>query len=95
MQIEDERTILPCPSIDFNAAGLLYFPSFSALCDRAMFEAGTPARMIGSRHVVYLGNVEPGEPVQVGLKSMPGGKEAVLRGPDHRPLALMRVRFHD
>ncbi|QAB01060.1 hypothetical protein DC439_24220 (plasmid) [Agrobacterium tumefaciens] len=90
-----ERQILPCPATDFNAAGLLYFPSFSALVDRALFEAGeTHARMIASRHVVYLGNVEPGESLCIGFRHAPGGLNAMLRCTDDRPLALMRIRFH-
>ncbi len=88
------KKILPCPSTDFNAAGLLYFPSFSALADRSLFEAGdTHTRMMSSRHVVYLGNVEPGEGIKIGFRKLAGGNDAVLRGDGDRFLALMRIRF--
>lgn len=89
------KKILPCPSIDFNTAGLLYFPSFSALADRSLFEAGDAhTQMTMSRHVVYLGNVEPGEGIKIGFRRLAGGgNDAVLRGEDDRLLALMRIRF--
>ncbi|QTG16865.1 hypothetical protein G6M86_26485 (plasmid) [Agrobacterium tumefaciens] len=92
--LETQR-ILPCPAIDFNAAGLLYFPSYSALADRGLFQAGEKQfGMLASRHVVYLGNVESGEWTDVSFRSLPWGYDVVLRGVDDRPLALMRVRFH-
>lgn len=91
--VEGAQTILPCPSTDFNAAGLLYFPSFSALAERALFEAGeTRVRILSARHVVYLGNVEPGERISVTFSKRSRGTDIVLRGADGRPLSLMRVR---
>ncbi len=85
--------VLPCPSIDFNAAGLLYFPSFSAICDRALFEVERAVQAVGSRHVVYLGNTEPGEAIRVRFRHQSNKVDAVLQGEDERLLALMRVRF--
>jgi probable biosynthetic protein (TIGR04099 family) len=89
------QKVLPCPTTDFNAARLLYFPSYSALADRGLFQAGEmrPA-MITSRNVVYLGNVEPGEWIEVSFKKLPSGHDVFLKGSDFRPLALMRVRFN-
>ncbi|MDR7030878.1 Pnap_2097 family protein [Rhizobium rosettiformans] len=85
--------ILPCPTTDFNAAGLLYFPSFSAIAERALFESGeTEMRVLSARHVVYLGNVEPGERISVAFRKRASGTDIVLRGGDGRPLALMRGR---
>lgn len=93
-EIEDFQNIMPCPSTDFNAAGLLYFPSFSALADRALFEAGVKSpRMMTSRRVVYLGNVEPGEGITIGFRKVADDYDAVLLGAEGRPLGLMRVRF--
>ncbi|WP_244600800.1 Pnap_2097 family protein [Agrobacterium sp. LAD9] len=89
---EGIRRILPCPSVDFNAAGLLYFPSFSALAERALFEAGETAHTTASRHVVYMGNVEPGEGIKVGFRRLASGKDIVLRGEDDRFLAFIRAR---
>lgn len=90
---EGVRTILPCPTTDFNAVGLLYFPSFSALAERALFEAGeTEVRSLMARHVVYMGNVEPGERFSVAFRKLSGGADMVLLGADGRALALMRVR---
>ncbi|MNE48934.1 hypothetical protein D3C80_1434250 [compost metagenome] len=87
--------LLPCPSIDFNAAGLLYFPSFSSLAERASFEAGnTDLRAIKSRHVAYLSNVEPGEWVSAQFRKFKGGYDCTLRGATGRSLALMRTRFN-
>ncbi|WP_246667072.1 Pnap_2097 family protein [Agrobacterium sp. T29] len=91
---EETRKILPCPSVDFNAAGLLYFPSFSALADRAFFEMyGKVVPIIASRKVVYLGNVEPGEWVDICFHKSGASYDAVLCGTDYRPLALMRIRL--
>jgi len=89
------QAILPCPATDFNAAGLLYFPSYSALADRALFQAGeknTP--MITCRHVVYLGNIEPGEWMNINFRNSPRSYVVMQRGEDSRPLAVMRVRFN-
>lgn len=93
----ERQRVLPCPGTDFNAAGLLYFPSYSALADRALFQAGeTHIGMLSSRHVVYLGNVEPGEWTDISFRRLKWGHDVALFGADERPLALMRVRFrHD
>lgn len=89
------QKVLPCPATDFNAAGLLYFPSYSALADRGLFQAGeTRPRTLASRHVVYLGNVEPGEWMDINFRKLPSGHDVLLQGADSRPLALMRIRFN-
>ena len=88
------QDLLPCPATDFNAAGLLYFPSFSALADRALFQSGErDCQFITSRQVIYLGNVEPGEWIGIGLRKISRGYDVFLHGSDDRPLALMRARF--
>jgi probable biosynthetic protein (TIGR04099 family) len=88
-----EQHVLPCPATDFNAVGLLYFPSYSALADRALFQAGEiHPRMVAARHVVYLGNVEPGEWVDVSFRQNNHGYDLILRGAEDRLLAMMRVR---
>lgn len=92
--LPERQRVLPCPATDFNAAGLLYFPSFSALADRALFEAeGKQLGMLASRHIVYLGNVEPGEWISVSFRKLAWGHDVALLGADDRPLALMRVRL--
>jgi probable biosynthetic protein (TIGR04099 family) len=89
------QKVLPCPATDFNAAGLLYFPSYSALADRALFEARERhSGMLVSRHVLYLNNVEPGEWTDVSFRDRLWDNDIMLRGADNRPLALMRVRYH-
>lgn len=85
--------LTPCPGLDFNAAGLLYFPSFAALADRAEFAAGlAPDGPLAARYAVFLGNVEPGETVEVRLVSRRAHRAALLSGTDRRPLALLRAR---
>ncbi|WP_247221432.1 Pnap_2097 family protein [Shinella oryzae] len=92
--MSETQKVLPCPATEFNAAGLLYFPSYSALADRALFQAGErQTNMVASRYVVYLGNVEPGEWLDINFRKLPSGHDVLLHGPDSRPLALMRVRF--
>lgn len=92
--LPERQRVLPCPATDFNAAGLLYFPSYSALADRALFQAGEKhIGMLASRHVIYLGNVEPGEWTDISFRRRPLGYDVALFGSGERPLALMRVRF--
>ncbi|QBJ16846.1 hypothetical protein EYD00_23975 (plasmid) [Agrobacterium sp. 33MFTa1.1] len=94
LRMSQIQKVLPCPGIDFNAAGLLYFPSYSALADRALFEAeGKQFGMLASRHIVYLGNVEPGEWIKVSFRKLAWGHDVALLGTDDKPLALMRVRL--
>lgn len=57
----------PCPRSDFNGAGLLYFPSFTALADRAMWNwglLGVHSTVLG-RECLFLGNVGLGESIDV------------------------------
>ena len=69
-------TFHPCPSQDFNGAGFLYFPSFSAFVDRAEWAMfGLLDLATDARDVVYHGNIDPGETVAVsimGLRREPG-----------------------
>jgi len=54
-----------CVSSDFNAVGLLYFPSFSRLFDRVetALDATKPWRPVRRREVLYFGNIELGEAI--------------------------------
>lgn len=60
----------PCPRSDFNGAGLLYFPSFTTLADRALWHWGLlgPQERIESRECLFLGNIAIGESVEVRLQ---------------------------
>jgi probable biosynthetic protein (TIGR04099 family) len=57
----------PCPLTDFNGAGLLYFASFQALADRALWDWGLSpdGHHTLERQLVFHGNVNPGETVRV------------------------------
>lgn len=57
----------PCPRSDFNGAGLLYFPSYTALADRAMWHWGLLGghSKVLSRECLFLGNVGLGESIDV------------------------------
>lgn len=59
----------PCPRSDFNGAGLLYFPSFTAMADRAMWHWGLldVHSKVLSRECLFLGNVGLGESTEVRL----------------------------
>ncbi|PZQ47356.1 MAG: hypothetical protein DI556_17870 [Rhodovulum sulfidophilum] len=84
----------PTPAVDFNAAGLLYFPGFSALSDRAVAAAGLArAEPLRARTVAYLGNVAPGEPVTVQPLARRDGHLSLIRGGDDRLLAVLRARY--
>ena len=68
---EGREVFRPCPAQDFNGAGFLYFPSFSAFVDRtewALFGHG--ARTTVARDVVYHGNIDVGETVVVEVCAM-------------------------
>ncbi len=61
-------TLLPCPSQDFNGAGLLYFSSFQAAVDRvewATVGSRYPDVSTAARDIVYHGNVDIGEAIAV------------------------------
>jgi probable biosynthetic protein (TIGR04099 family) len=55
----------PCPDLDFNAAGLLYFPTFSKLAEMAMWRLRQIHGLLASRTVAYLGNINVEESVTV------------------------------
>lgn len=86
--------LLPCPATDFNAVGLLYFPSFAALTERADFaKGGAHDRLLRARDVIYTGNVEPGEGVEITFRDGRCGHLSHIAGSDGRPLALLRSQF--
>jgi probable biosynthetic protein (TIGR04098 family) len=58
-------TFSPCPSTDFNGAGLLYFARFPDLIERAEWHLsdrinGNPGSIL-SRQIQYFGNIDPGD----------------------------------
>jgi probable biosynthetic protein (TIGR04099 family) len=59
----------PCPRGDFNGAGLLYFPSFSVLIDRALWAWGRldAGSRITARECLFVGNIEIGESIRIRL----------------------------
>lgn len=65
--------VTPCPTTEFNAAGLLYCANYPALADRTEWALcpELAARMLISRKIVYLGNVDAGEPVTGALHRSP------------------------
>lgn len=52
--------ITPCRSLDFNAVGLLYFPSFSKFAESIECSLHNSIKPLLKRDVVYLGNVDAG-----------------------------------
>jgi probable biosynthetic protein (TIGR04099 family) len=69
--LQRQWTVTPCPRHDFNGAGLLYFPSFSALADRALWRWGLWPHDLVLRHreCTFTGNVDVGESVRLSLLS--------------------------
>ncbi|MCA0921429.1 Pnap_2097 family protein [Pseudooceanicola nanhaiensis] len=83
----------PVPALDFNAVGLLYFPTFSAIAERARPGSGA----LAMRDVVYLGNLDPGQEITVHDAPAapypdPAACLSLSAGP-HR-LALVRTAHH-
>ena len=67
------HVIQPCPSQDFNGAGLLYCSSYQGFLDRAEWallgaEIG-PATTL-ARDIVFLGNADVGQDVVIELRGM-------------------------
>lgn len=60
---------MPCPNGDFNGAGLLYFPSFQAIVDRALWHWSmlSDRQTTRERQIVYHGNANIGELLSVQL----------------------------
>ncbi|WP_145962946.1 hotdog family protein [Mangrovicoccus ximenensis] len=76
----------PVPALDFNAAGLLYFPTFSKLAEMA-----DPSRGPGlTRDIAYLANLDPGETVTAGKAD----GLLLLAAADRTPLAAIRTAGH-
>lgn len=55
----------PCPQLDFNAVGLLYFPTFSKLAEKAEWQLGCHIDKLVERKIVYFGNIDQGDEVCV------------------------------
>ncbi|AZL61435.1 hypothetical protein EI545_21000 (plasmid) [Tabrizicola piscis] len=68
-----EAEVTPCPTTEFNAAGLLYCANYPALVDRAEWALcpDLARNMLTTRKIVFLGNVDPGEPVRARLSRDP------------------------
>lgn len=76
----------PTPSLDFNAVGLLYFPTFSRIAEQADYlRTGRPDPAPG-RDVVYLGNINQGDTVHV----CDHGPMMVMTRGDGTPIAVLR-----
>ncbi len=83
-EIHSER---PVPSLDFNAVGLLYFPTFSRIAETAAFVKTGLATPTLQRDVIYLGNIDRGDIVQV----LDEGPRFVMTRGDGTPIAAVRT----
>lgn len=75
--------VTPVPSLDFNAAGLLYFPTFSRLAETVRPANGS----LRGREIVYMGNIDPGDGIC--LRQADGA--TLMTRTDGAPLALVRT----
>ena len=96
--VSEPLRFMPCPRGDFNGAGLVYFPRFSAWADRALFGWGLlgQADRVVERECLFRGNLDVGDPVEIvllGTSDGPGGRccEVAVRCPSHGRL-LARIR---
>jgi probable biosynthetic protein (TIGR04099 family) len=89
----------PCPRNDFNGAGLLYFSSFTAFADRALWQWGLLAQddAVLARECAFLGNLDVGghlSAVLVEASALPGGRAlavALTKSDDGAVLAIVRL----
>lgn len=75
---EPTLEIMPCPSLDFNAVGLLYFPTFSKLVELAEWEYKRTLGPLKRRDVVYLGNLD----MAASLEIIVSGNSASIKRKD-------------
>jgi probable biosynthetic protein (TIGR04099 family) len=66
--LSEAQVIIPCPALDFNAVGLLYFPSFSRFAEQADWVATGGDAPLACREVIYLGNLNRGESLALHVK---------------------------
>jgi probable biosynthetic protein (TIGR04098 family) len=71
----------PVSALDFNAVGLLYFPTFSRIAEMARPTLGP----LCHRDVVYVSNLNPGETIHVHGT----GDSPLTLATDDRPLAIV------
>ncbi len=77
----------PTPSLDFNALGLLYFPTFSRIAETAAYSGAPRSGPVLRRDVVYLGNINQGDTVYV----FDHGPISVMARGDGAPIAAVRT----
>lgn len=78
----------PAPMLDFNAVGLLYFPTFSRIAETAACAHGAADTPVTQRDVVYLGNINQGDEVTV----YGAGRQSILTRQDGAPIAVVQTR---
>lgn len=92
--------VRPCPRGDFNGAGLLYFASFTAMADRALWHWGQLSQhdAVLERECAFLGNTDPGAPLSLALVDRRDEQRTrvctvrIACTASNRPLALLRLR---
>lgn len=75
-------TFEPCPSADFNGAGLFYFAQYPEVVDRIEWSCRralrcTPVATL-SRSTFYFGNLDPGDSVRVELRDVSVSADGLL-----------------
>lgn len=78
----------PAPMLDFNAVGLLYFPTFSRLAETADYARSERLVPVMRRDVVYLGNLDQGDSVKVYAQ----GAAHTMTRHDGTLIAVVRTR---
>lgn len=90
---ERDMPFRPCPFEEFNGAGLFYFAEFAALAGRAFChweEQTMTERQDRSLSLLFLGNIEPGDALRIGLLASDdadGPRRCVIERMDGSPLA--------
>lgn len=65
MKSDQNHDVTPCRSLDFNAVGLLYFPSFSKFAENFECQIQKTTQPLKRRDVVYLGNLDIGASINL------------------------------
>lgn len=82
--------VTPCPALEFNAVGLLYFPAFSRLAEQAEWALHGVSAALRRREVIYLGNLNPGETLDL----HPAGAGLDIARQDGKIIARLRSQRH-
>lgn len=80
--------VRPCRTLDFNAVGLLYFPTFSKFAESYEYQIEDSVPPLLRRDVIYLGNVD----FDASLNIMSSGSDIFIQRDDGKLIAMISTK---